>query len=136
MIREAVAGDVPAIVAMGARFHEKGGIVAPYSHEATAEFVRDLIEAPQGVVFIGKAGMIGGALAPTYCADDWPMAVELFWWSEGGEGLRLLDAFETWGADMGAKEIRMTTLAGLAKAEQILSRRGYAPAEAIHRKAV
>jgi hypothetical protein len=61
---------------------------------------------------------------------------ELAWWAEDRAGLRLLSAFERWAADMGASEVRMTTICGLTAAETILARKGYAPREISHAKVI
>lgn len=106
---------------MGRRFHSATGHPSEFSAQAF-EAALDQIEA-QGGLFTSERGMIGGLIAPMWCAPDWTAAVELFWWAEDGQGLRLLRRFEQWARDMGAREIRMTTLAAMPAAERAL--RGY-----------
>lgn len=136
MIRRAEPGDIPALVEMGRRFHEASGIAAPYCEQATGAFLKGLMGSPDGAVFITEGGMIGGVIAPAYCTTEWKMAVELFWWAEDRQGIRLLGEFERWAAEKGANEVRMTTLSGLEAAERILERRGYAPREISHTKVI
>ena len=95
-----------------------------------------MILADTGVILLSDRGMIGGSLAPAYTAPDWLMAVEMFWFAEDGQGLRLLRGFEQWAADGGASEVRMTTLAGLSQADAILTRRGYAALETSYTKVI
>lgn len=132
----ATEADIPRIVEMGRKFHIVAGIKAPFCEEATENTVRGLIESATGTVLVSDAGMIGGALVPAYCAANWTMAVELFWWAEDRRGLHLLKAFEDWAKDMGADEVRMTTIHGLDGAARILDRRGYSACEISHGKAI
>lgn len=125
MIREATYADLNRLIVMGEKFHQKSDMVAPFRDEDTANFLIGLIDSPQGVVLVSDEGMIGGQLVPAYCAHDWTMAVELFWWAEDGNGRQLLNAFEEWAQASGADEVRMTTLPHLVAAEKIMNRRGY-----------
>lgn len=132
MIRKATEADIEDLVEMGASFHA----AAKHPSRYNPEHARDLLEAmfKQGAVFRSDKGMIGGLLSPAYCNRNWLMAVELFWWSEDRQGLKLLRAFERWAKDVGADEVRMTTLASHPDVETIISRMGYAPAEISHVK--
>jgi len=136
MIRHAETSDLPRILEMGLKFHDAGGVKAPYSKDATARTVQGLIDSPDGVVLVSETGMIGGAVMAAYCSDSWKIAVELFWWAEDRQGLKLLRGFEQWAASAGANEIRMTTIHSLDGADRILSRRGYAPSEISHGKVI
>lgn len=117
---------------MGRRFFAATGHPAEYDPLAVEDMLRRMMADPNAAVFCTPGGMIGGVLMPLYCSPRWTVAAELFWWSEDSSGLRLLRRFEDWGVERGAREIRMTTLAGLLDAGKILSRRGYKPAEASH----
>lgn len=134
-IRPATPADIDQITAWGAQFHAASGMAAPYDPQATRVFVARLIDSPQAVVLVHEHGMIAGALSPAYCAPDWVIAVELFWWAER-RGLSLLRAFENWARDNGAAEVRMTTLHDLPSAAQIMARTGYAAAEISHSKVI
>lgn len=135
MIRRATLADVPDVVGFGVKFHEQAQQPFPYEVEAATRFAQGLIAGPQGAVFISDTGMIGGVLTPAYCAPNWIMAVELFWWAEQG-GLKLLKAFEDWAEEMGANEVRMTSLAALERADGLLKRLEYTPTEISYRKLV
>lgn len=106
---------------MGRRFHAATGHPSSFCADAFCEML-DRVEA-QGGLFTSRRGMIGGIIAPMWCAPDWKAAVELFWWAEDGQGLRLLRRFEAWAKEKGANEVRMTTLAAMPDAEKAL--RGY-----------
>ena len=122
----------PDLIDMGRKFHAATGHASRFD-EAAFCVALDQIEA-QGGLFTSKRGMIGGVIAPMWCAPDWKAAVELFWWAEDGQGLRLLRRFEQWARDMGAQEIRMTTLAAMPEAERAL--RHYERAETSWTRAV
>lgn len=109
------------LIDMGRRFHEATGHPSSFCADAFNAAL-DQIEAGGGL-FTSERGMIGGILAPMWCAPGWLSAVELFWWAEDGQGLRLLRRFEQWAREQGAQEVRMTTLAAMPDAERAL--RGY-----------
>lgn len=131
MIRPATPEDIPALVDMGRKFHAASQMPMGFDPQAVEAFLGQLI--PQGGVFIGPRGAIGGALAPAYCDPAWVMAVELFWWAEGG-GMGLLRAFEAWAVESGAREVRMTSLAALERADRLLRLVGYSPVEISYQK--
>jgi len=134
-MREATLDDMPDLMRFGRAFHEASGQPFPFEEETTRAFLASIIENPAGVILVTDSGMIGGIIAPAYCASTWKMAVELFWWAEKG-GMVLLKAFEQWAAEQGAKEVRMTSLASLPRADAILKRKGFAPAEISYRKVI
>lgn len=136
MIRSATPDDIPAIVEMGRRFYCKAGLPGEYSDQAMAHFVDGLIR--HGVVLIGARSMLGGVIAPVYCAPDWWQAVEMFWWSEDRRGIDLLAAFEAWARERGANEVRMSSVqASRGEAVgRVLARLGYETAETSYSKRV
>ena len=135
MIGPASHEDIPRLVAMGQKFHGMSGQAAPFDPDAVAGLLGQMIDSPAAVVLASDDGVIGGALSPAYCAPQWLMAVELFWWAERG-GLRLLSEFEKWAQEIGAHEVRMTSLSAYPRAAEILSRRGYAASEISHTKVI
>jgi len=127
-VRKATFDDIPALLDMFKKFHAVSGQPMAFNREATADFVASLIGSASGAAIVSDTGMIGGVLAPAYCDPDWMMAIELFWWAER-DGMALLRAFEDWGREVGAQEVRMTSLSELPRADAILRRKGYDPAE-------
>ncbi len=134
-IRAAAERDLAVILEYGARFHEHSKQPFPFDPAATENFLRIMIKNDDAQIFVSDTGMIGGVLTPAYCAPNWVMAVELFWWAEKG-GLKLLKAFEDWAKDMDANEVRMTSLAALERADGLLKRKSYTPTEISYRKLV
>ena len=136
MIRQATAADIPLIVEMGRRFVAASGSPIPFTEDGASAFAEALIASPDAALLVSDTGMIGGVIAPAYFNPAWRMAVELAWWAEDRSGLQLLSAFEAWARDMGAQEVRMTTLAAIQGPERILARRGYAPTEISFQKVI
>lgn len=133
MIRSATVEDMPRLLAWGKAFHKASGQPFRFDPVAVEGFLTGLMG--NGAVIVSDTGMIGGVLSPAYCDPEWIMAVELFWWAER-DGLALLRAFEDWAAERGASEVRMTSLAALPRADGILRRKGYAPAEISYQKVI
>ena len=124
MIRPATMDDIPALVAMGRVFFERLDLPFDYIPRDTAENLAWLIS--EGGVFIGKNGAIGGLLQSAPFNKSVKFANEHFWWSEGGEGIRLLKRYEDWASESGASWVVMTTIETLeSKASEVLRRRSY-----------
>lgn len=138
MIREAVEADIPALLAMGERFHALSpvGKIAPFSPESFERTLRGLIASEDGALFVNPdlTGMIGVVKAPAYFSTV-TFAQELFWWSEGGSGLRLLVAAEAWAKARGAVAMLMLRVHGLnERLDGLYRRRGYVPVEHTYSK--
>jgi GNAT superfamily N-acetyltransferase len=125
-MRPATPADLPRLVEMGRRFHEASGLPMQYDETAITGFLAGLVASES--IIMHDHGCIGGIICPAYCDPSWLMAVELFWWAER-DGMPLLRAFEEWAADRGAREIRMTSLASLPRADAVLRRKGYTATE-------
>lgn len=135
MVRPATLDDIPALLAMGKAFHAAAILPCAFDLNAMGAVLQAMIEADSAAVLMTDSGVIGGAINPAYCDPTWLYAVELFWWAQG-DGLKLLRAFERWAQNAGAKEIRMTSLATLPRADRLLRCVGYAPAEVSYSKVI
>lgn len=141
MIRPAAADDIPAVIAMGAKFHEAAGLseVAAFDAPSFETTARGLItgQIPGGLLVTGAApiGMIGFMAFPAYFNFAVTMAQEVFWWVEPeerfGVGAQLLDAFEAAAAARGASVFIVAAIARLRSdaLTRFYARRGYAPGE-------
>lgn len=132
MIRPAAVSDIPRLLAMGEGFAKKAKLSdhVGYDPKSMAQTFEAMIEGETFCLFIGESGAIGGMIAPHPFNYAQKFVDELFWWSEGREGLRLLDAFEDWAGSQGAI-VRMTALEAVDpdRVGQLLKRRGYQPLE-------
>ena len=132
MIREATLDDIPALLDMGAKFAERADLAAHvgYDPASMAATFAAMIERDEFCLFIGDAGALGGMVAPHPFNHAQAIADELFWWSEGRDGLRLLEAYEEWATERGAI-VRMTALEAVNpdRMQKFYERRGYRPLE-------
>lgn len=135
MVRRATVNDVLALLAMGKAFHAASKMPFSFNNDAMAAVLRNMLDSEKAVVLITDRGTIGGMLNHAYCDPTWVYAVEMFWWARG-DGMALLRAFEEWAQNVGANEIRMTTLPVLPRADTLLRGDGYTPAEVSYAKVI
>lgn len=146
-IRPAVPADVPAIVAMGRRFHA----VSPYA--ALAEYDEDALEAvfyrmiaskDATIIVAGEdepVGCIGLLVTPLFFAPGMKVCNELFWWvdpEERGCGMDLATTGEHWARLAGADIFAMSSIAEIegARVDRLLERRGMTKTETTFMKAL
>jgi hypothetical protein len=131
VIRRAVAADIPALLDMGGRFSKQAGLAAHvgYDADSMAETFTALI-AGGHPVFVSEKGAIGATQTRHPFNRDHVVAQELFWWSEGREGLALLDALEAHCAEHCNSLIMITLEAIRPEATgRLYQRRGFTPLE-------
>lgn len=97
------------------------------SHTGSADatcIIMDIDNVPVGVLM---ARVFDYELGPTRIAK------ETVWWIDpehrGAEASAMLEAYERWAAEVGAKAVGMAALAIAPRAGAIYARRGYHPAE-------
>jgi hypothetical protein len=131
LIRPACFADIPKLLEMGERFSAKAKLAdhVGYCADSMTETFAWLIEGGHPV-FIADNGAIGATSTRHPFNRAHIMAQELFWWSEGREGLRLLSALEEWCA-ANCHSLRMITLEAVEpeRTGRLYRRRGYAPLE-------
>ena len=131
MIRPAELSDIPRLLEMGQRFSETAKLIehVGYVADDMRETFAVLIEGGHPV-FIGENGAIGASSTQHPFNRRHIAAQELFWWSEGREGLSLLDALEGW-CEANCHSLRMITLHAVRPEAtgRLYERRGYVPLE-------
>lgn len=131
MIRAATVEDIPRLLEMGEKFAAKAKLTdhVGYVPADMANTFAWMIEGGHPV-FIGEAGAIGATSTQHPFNATHIAAQEVFWWSEGREGLRLLDALEGWCA-ANCHSLRMITLHSVRPEAtgRLYERRGFAPLE-------
>lgn len=131
MIRPATHSDIPALLEMGQAFADKAKLAEHVGYDPgdMADTFAALIGGGHPV-FIGESGAIGGTSTPHPFNKTHIIAQEMFWWSEGREGLRLLGAFEDW-CEANCHSLRMITLEAVNpdRMGRLYERRGYVPLE-------
>lgn len=130
MIRRATQGDALFILALTKRFSEKY-YDGPLDLNRAARSINRIIS--DGTCFVSNEGFIGGVLVDSLFHNETAL-VELGWYAEDSSGARLLDQFIQEGWDIGATEIRMTTLNNSpGVAHRLLHNRGFYAAETSYR---
>ena len=128
MIRQATLEDIPRLLNMGAKFAEKAKLADHIGYNAgdMAASFKALIEGEFHALFIGEAGAIGATCTAHPFNSAHIAAQELFWWSEGREGLALLNALEK-HCEAHAHSLTMITLEAVApeRTGLLYERRGY-----------
>lgn len=131
MIREATLEDIPALLEMGERFAQKANLSehVGYDPESMAETFSRMIEAGEPL-FIGERGAIGALTCQHPFNYAHKSAQELFWWSEGREGLKLLERL-TWHCEAFCDSLVMITLEAIEpeRTGRLYERLGFSPLE-------
>lgn len=90
---------------------------------------RHMIESDDALLLVTEAldGAVGGLIYPHPFNHAQRVGQELFWWSEGREGLALFDAMEAEARKLGACFWTMITLDTIKPAAtgRLYERRGY-----------
>lgn len=131
MIRAATVKDIPALLEMGRKFAERAKLDAhvgfdPHSMVQTFEA---MIEGGHPL-FVSDTGAIGATQTPHPFNHEHIAAQELFWWSEGGGGLALLDRLIEHCAEE-CDSLTMITLEAVEpeRVAKIYQRKGFVPLE-------
>lgn len=131
MIRPAELEDIPGLLEMGRKFAERARLRdhVGYDPHSMMQTFAALINGGHPV-FIGEQGAIGATLTHHPFNHDHVHAQELFWWSEGREGLALLKALESY-CDEHAHSLTMITLEAVepVRTGRLYERLGYVPLE-------
>ncbi|RYG90110.1 MAG: hypothetical protein EON59_00590 [Alphaproteobacteria bacterium] len=131
MIRPATLDDLPALLAMGERFATAANLASHvgYDADSMALTFRHMIESPDALLLITDAldGAVGGLIYPHPFNHSQRVGQELFWWSEGREGLSLFEAVEAEARRLGAVFWTMITLDAIKPEAtgRLYERRGY-----------
>ena len=104
-MRDASAADIPHIVDLGERMAARAGLQGHvgYDRESVAQTLAQLIESPDGILICSDTGMIGGICHPHPFNLGVKAGQELFWYSEGEDGLQLLEACEAKAKALGCQ---------------------------------
>lgn len=128
-VRVPNVGDLPALVALGARFLAASHWDVKTDLADLEASLRALIEQDHTALFHTEGGMIGLGLSPLYFNRAVSVAVEIFFWAEDGKGDALRRAAERWAKAKGARSIHMGAhLPGpVDRLENLYRRAGYVP---------
>lgn len=121
--------DIPFVMEMGRKFADDAGVTEQigWDDESFEGLLRLMIA--DHVLLRGERSIIGGLVFAHPFNQKCKVFQELFWRSEGFEGVKLLKAAEAMAREMGATRSLMMTVASMPGAEKIYQRAGYGPAE-------
>lgn len=130
MIRHATLEDLENMLFLAQEFHEMSGMPGDFNTAHALQFGAAAIENEDCAVIVSPGGMLIGSIITPMFDPNWRIAVELIWYAEDKNGLRLLRAFKDWALDMDADEIRLSSINHIGDAVQRYAlRNGYTPAE-------
>ena len=131
MVRRAELSDIPKLLGMGERFSKLANLSAHVGYDPASmeQTFRALIENGHPV-FVSDTGAIGATCLPHPFNASHIAAQELFWWSEGKDGLRLLKAL-TAHCKEHCHSLTMITLEAIEpeRTGQLYQRLGFEPLE-------
>ena len=129
--RQANHYDIPDLVEIGARFHEKSKAAIPYCRESVALTLGNIIDNEDGVILINGDAVAGALLHPAWFNHAHKTGQELFWWSDGSNGKQLFSDLEEWARSRGADSFAMIALESLRPSvvSAIYRRKGYQACE-------
>jgi len=129
MIRPITRFDIPELIEIGKRMHAASKYsFIPFDERYTADLVSRYVGDLDRFAMRASSGFMFGYLRPFFFSQA-KEAVDALWYVENNSraALRLLRAFEEWGAAAGAANIRIESGAGIGDdADKILPRLGYA----------
>lgn len=127
-VRDATIDDIPALLAIGAKFHamspHKG--MAGYDPNGMARVLEFMIGSNSCVVLTNGDGVIGGTYSPVYFnPTKWQME-ENFWFADRS-GMELLTNLVERARDFGASFIMLSTLENDRSEiiDKVLKRKGF-----------
>lgn len=133
MVRQCSTHDLPDIIPIALQFAELAN--ASLNVDLWLKNWTSFIEIGTGVIFVLESGkgMLGGAKYPDINSGEL-VAVEFFWYVDPqhrGEGLSLLNAFETWAKTSRCKKVMMVHLVNSMpeRLSALYRRRGYSAVE-------
>ena len=138
MIRPATVDDIPQLLAMGQRFADDAGVTdwIEWDDASVTRLLHHLIESEDGVCLVSDNGMFGGFIYPHEFNNSILLFREVFWRSEGFEGVKMLLRAEEWARAKGARLSGMFTPIKQVTGDvgPLYERLGYRPSERIYMK--
>lgn len=139
MIRNAVEGDIPALLEMGERFvgQAYARLGVPFDYESSELLLMSLIERENGILLTNdeRDGMFAALVHGWHFNVKVKTATELFWWAEKTckESRAMKRRGEEMAREMGAKTMNMASQHHMRSAalDRLYRMDGYGPSENI-----
>lgn len=107
-VRLATQADILRIVDMVEDLRAAVDGPVPVDRAWTARTLAQLIDSPDGAVWVTDGGFLAASLQPTVISPE-RVAQEHGWFSRDGMGKALLEAFEAWAREKGARLAKLST---------------------------
>lgn len=131
-MRHATEADIPHIVSMARKFHEKT-LDTVFSEERFTSVLVQLMMA--GCVLVTERGFLVGTTMQNL-SDGGITAHEVLWWAEDGMGQAMRREFERWAAEEGCNAVEVSFTAENERVATLLERQGYKPVTHVMRKEI
>lgn len=122
-MKHATSRDIPAVLAMMRRFHEREALPYDFDAGAAEDTLQNLVDGT-GCLLVTPGGFMAGVLFTAPTNSDWLIAAELFWYAEDGSGARLMAWFRKWAVEAGVQEIRLSCPAHNVRVQNFYAQRG------------
>lgn len=131
MIRHATADDLPFVMDMGRRFAEEAGVteLVGWDDVSVSALLGHLIASDDGLLLVGDRTILGGLAFAHPFNNAAKVFQELFWRSEGLEGVKALKQAEAWMKGRGVVRSLMLDIATMPDLSGLYERLGYRLAE-------
>lgn len=131
MIRHAEPSDIPFVMDLGKRFADEAGVTAEvgWDDESVRALLSNMIAHDDGLLLVGERTILGGLAFAHPFNGAVKVFQELFWRSEGAEGLKALKMAEEWMRGRGVKRSLMLDIATMGDLSRLYERLGYRLAE-------
>lgn len=131
MIRHAEPSDIPFVMEMGRRFADEAGVTAEvgWDDESVERLLNQMIAHDDGLLLVGGNTILGGLAFAHPFNGAVKVFQELFWRSEGAEGVKALKMAEAWMKGRGVSRSLMLDIATMGDLSRVYERLGYRLAE-------
>lgn len=125
MIRHATPKDIPRLIELGHAGFKNVNKPVTRSEEKWRQTVEYMLLRPwQSVVLIGDRGFLLGQLVD-YPFADANYAIDVAFYSEGGDGMQFIEAFTKWAKSKGAVQVVIANSSGIERTDQFLEKAGF-----------
>lgn len=129
--RIATAADTGMAVRLLMDFYRSAELPFETNAAWAAMLFKECVADPYKAAFVIDGGILLAFISPSVLGP-FRQAQEIAWYVDPdhrGNGLELLDAYEAWAIESGAKLISVASLGKFPDAERIYARRGYSRLE-------
>lgn len=135
-VRVATRADIPALVAMAEKLHDRHEARFAFHAEDMAAWFAAILGNPAAIVLITGGGFLAGIVSPAPQNAEWLIGFEVFLWAGDGNGRALARAFEEAAQKLGAREVKFSHPVGDDRLPRFFEGMGHEPAELSYTKRI